>query len=105
MTSVSERDSQDTLYPLSSTEALIASLWQEVLQLHELPTAQDNFFALGGDSMTMTMLEFRINEELSIDMPAGTVLEAPLLRELSSLVDKARGGPDEANQLPERAVT
>jgi len=93
MTSVSERDSQGAVRPLSSTEALIASLWQEVLQLPDLPTAHDNFFALGGDSMTMTMLEFRINEELSIDVPAGMVLEAPSLRELSRLVDKARGGP------------
>jgi hypothetical protein len=49
--------------------------------------ATDDFFALGGDSIAMVLLEYRINEELSVDLPAGTVLGAPTLRELSVLID------------------
>lgn len=76
--------------PLGTTELAVATLWREVLQTAELPTATDDFFALGGNSMTMVMLECRINEELSVEIPAGAVLGAPTVRELSALIDAAR---------------
>lgn len=69
------------------TECTLAELWREVLQSPELPVSTDNFFALGGDSMAMVMLEFRIKEEFSVDLPAGVVLGAPTLSELAALID------------------
>lgn len=78
--------------PASVTERAVAALWCEVLETTELPDATDNFFALGGDSMAMVLLEFRIKEEFSVELPAGAVLGAPTLRELSALVDAARRG-------------
>jgi acyl carrier protein len=61
-------------------------LWQEVLQMPEAPAAGDNFFALGGDSMAMVTLEFRILEETGVALPAGAILGAPTLREFVALV-------------------
>jgi len=81
----------ETSQPLSMTERAVAALWSETLQIAELPGATDNFFALGGDSMAMVLLEFRIKEEFSVELPAGAVLGAPTLRELSALVDAACG--------------
>lgn len=72
------------------TQRAIALLWKEALQMTDLPAADDNFFSLGGDSMTMTVLEFRIAEELSVGLNPGTLLSAPTLRELSAAVDEAR---------------
>lgn len=72
---------------LSTTERSIADLWNEVLRTTTSLQPMDNFFALGGDSMAMVTLEFRIAEELGIELPAGTVLSAPTLRELSTAVD------------------
>jgi acyl carrier protein len=72
------------------TEHTVAALWCEALQLTDPPGPTDNFFALGGDSMTMTMLEFRIGEELAVNLPPGTVLSSPTLRELSAVVAAAR---------------
>lgn len=77
----------------STTECSVAALWKEVLQLAELPSTSDDFFALGGDSMAMVTLEFRIKEELAVELPAGAVLVAPTLGELSVLVDEACGAP------------
>jgi acyl carrier protein len=68
------------------TVRVLAELWREVLQTPVLPSETDNFFALGGDSMMMTMLEFRIGEELSIELTPGAVLSAPSLGELAALV-------------------
>jgi acyl carrier protein len=73
------------------TVRVLAQLWREVLQTPALPGEADNFFALGGDSMMMTMLEFRIGEELSVELPPGAVLNAPSLRELAALVQTSRG--------------
>jgi hypothetical protein len=73
-----------------TTEAVLAALWREVLQTSELPNVTDDFFALGGTSMTLVMLEYRIAEEFSVDLPAGVVLGAPTLRALSALVDAER---------------
>jgi len=75
---------------LSETERAIAEIWSESLQLKDLPQAGDDFFDLGGDSMTMTMVEFRIQEELSKELPAGILLRTPSLGELSAAVDAAR---------------
>jgi len=73
---------------LSVIEHGVARLWSEVLQTPDLPNAVDNFFSLGGDSMAMVMLEHRIAEEFSIELPAGSVLSAPTVRELSALIEK-----------------
>lgn len=72
------------------TEQAIAALWSDILDTTEQPSATDNFFALGGDSMAMVTLEFRIKEEFSVELPIGAVFSAPTLRELSALVDAAR---------------
>jgi acyl carrier protein len=72
---------------MSNTERAVAALWCEALQMPDLPSTTDNFFALGGDSMTMTLVEFRINEELSVELPQGALLGAQSLSELSALVD------------------
>lgn len=68
---------------------VLSDLWREVLQT-EVPRLEDNFFLLGGDSMAMTTLEFRIQEELGISLPPGAVLTAPTFGEITSLVQSFR---------------
>ena len=72
---------------LSATERALAALWSEILQI-ELPSANDDFFLLGGDSMTMVMAEFRIMEEFHARLPAGSLLSARTVRSLSALIDE-----------------
>ena len=72
---------------LTATERVMADLWREVLQTDRSITPEDDFFALGGDSMAMVTLEFRIQEALAVGLPAGAVLGAPTLSQLSNLVD------------------
>lgn len=70
-----------------ATEHVLAQLWCEVLQTSQRPGRDDDFFALGGDSMTMVMLEFRIAEEFEVTLQTGALLGAPTLRELSAMID------------------
>lgn len=71
----------------SSTERVVAHVWHEVLRIPQMPLADDNFFALGGDSMTMVLAEFRVAEEFGLQLPAGAMLCAPTVRELAALID------------------
>lgn len=92
---------------LTDTEQTIASLWNEVLRNTTFPAPMDNFFALGGDSMAMITLEFRIKEETGVALAPGTLLSAPTLRELSQAVDALLSEshqpfsvPDTPQQMP-----
>lgn len=87
MNDAADDSSNGPASPLTATERSIADLWNEVLRSEAPPTLTDNFFAIGGDSMSMITLEFRIQEELGVDLAPGAILSAPTLRELSSLVD------------------
>lgn len=87
MKTVAQADTGDSKPQLTGTEHQVAELWTEVLQTSQPPEPDDDFFALGGNSMTMVMLEYRLQEQFSIEFPAGVLLGAPTLRELSALVD------------------
>jgi acyl carrier protein len=80
---------EDTV-TLSATEQALAQIWSEVLQSSSLPNADDDFFELGGDSMTMVLVESRIKEEFSVELPPGAMLGASTLRAVSSLVEARR---------------
>jgi acyl carrier protein len=76
--------------PYGAVEQAIATLWKEALDLPDSPSAGDNFFALGGDSTAMVMVEMRIQEKFSVDLPPGTLLNVASLRDLACLIEKAR---------------
>ncbi len=94
MNDITTRSMPDAASPLTATEIAVAELWRETLQMTDWPAPTDDFFRLGGDSMTMTMVEFRIREELSIDLPPDALFGAPSLRELSALIDAKRCDSD-----------
>jgi len=81
----------ETLQSLTDTERRIAALWKDALDISELPSAEDNFFFLGGDSTAMVMIELLIRDEFLVDLPAGVMLDAQSLRELAAFVDVHRG--------------
>jgi len=74
---------------IRETERAIAKLWTEILQTTGLAKPTDNFFALGGSSIDMVMLLFRIQEEFSIELTDGEIFQAPSLREMATLVAAA----------------
>ena len=75
---------------LSQTEAAVAAIWAQELQRAVPVLSGDNFFALGGDSLTMMLVLFRVNEELGVELPPAALLESPELRAFCSLIDDAR---------------
>lgn len=70
--------------------AEIAAIWTDVLQLVSPPGPGDNFFSLGGDSLLMTMVLFRVNETFQIELPPVALIEAPELGAFGTFVESFR---------------
>ncbi len=69
------------------TEAL-AQLWKDVLGVDEVADA-DDFFELGGDSLSALLLSTRIREELKLDIRLGHVLDNGVFGDLREVMRTA----------------
>jgi acyl carrier protein len=82
---------QELDVPRSTTTAdKVATLWAELLELPAPPESQDNFFDLGGDSLAVMMVIFRVNEEFGIEVATDTLLESPTLENFCQALDAVR---------------
>jgi thioesterase domain-containing protein/acyl carrier protein len=82
--------------PLRGYDAIVAGLWQEVLGVDDIG-ADDDFFDLGGDSLTAEEMLARAGEQLGTALPSSALLSCPTLREFAQLV--ADGAPRQGDLL------
>ncbi len=79
---------------LTPTEVRIQELWGDLLGVSDIHPEQ-SFFELGGDSLLMIEMIFRLNKTLNSDIDIGLVFEDPSLRGFSKLVDMSMSSPIE----------
>jgi len=70
----------------SPTEITVGEIWMETLQLDSVNPG-DNFFELGGDSLMTMMMLFRVSDDLNMDIPPDSLMDAPTLREFCMAID------------------
>ena len=75
--------------PRSDLESVLLRFWQEILQLESI-SIHDDFFALGGDSLSATRVVARIFSDLNVEIPASTVFRAPTIVDLALKVEEFR---------------
>ena len=80
--------------PSTALEERLAAIWQEVLELDRVGR-DDDFFHLGGDSLSATRLIARVRHRLKVDLPLRTLFEARTLCGFAERVQVAK---------PQRAV-
>jgi len=82
--------SADNAYtaPGDLTEEIIAGIWCEVLGVARVSVQQD-FFELGGDSLTATQVISRINLAFQIDLPLGALFEHRTVEGLAAAVEES----------------
>ncbi|MBB5872575.1 acyl-CoA synthetase (AMP-forming)/AMP-acid ligase II/acyl carrier protein [Allocatelliglobosispora scoriae] len=64
--------------PTTPTEVALAGLWRELLR-GPAPSLDDDFFALGGDSLGATRLASAAAERFEVEVPVSLIFETPSL--------------------------
>lgn len=77
----------------ADTRQILIALWKEVLSADDIHPDSD-FFQLGGDSLQMMTLLFRIAQETGIEIDPGSVFENPTLEQLAQFIANAQLSPD-----------
>ncbi|WP_447008180.1 amino acid adenylation domain-containing protein [Saccharothrix isguenensis] len=78
----------DRTGPSTATQRRLARLWENLLGAPEV-FAEDDFFAVGGNSLLAVRLAFRVREEFGIDVPVADLHRARTLSACAAVVDAA----------------
>jgi amino acid adenylation domain-containing protein len=81
------RSASDSSYvkPRTEAEAMIASIWQEVLKLEKIGI-HDNFFDLGGHSLSMAKVHSKLCEQMQRDISIVELFKYPTIHGLSQFL-------------------
>ncbi|MFE9899096.1 amino acid adenylation domain-containing protein [Streptomyces achromogenes] len=79
--------------PRTPTEAAVAALMAEVLEVRQV-AAEDDFFALGGHSLVAIRLVLRLRREFGIKLTVGELFHARTVAALAARIDAARSAGD-----------
>jgi acyl carrier protein len=74
--------------PRSDAEHVVAQAWAELLRRQDIGI-DDDFFALGGDSLLGAQVAARLRERLDIDLPLRALFEAPTVARLAARIEQA----------------
>ncbi|NMF64889.1 non-ribosomal peptide synthetase [Brasilonema octagenarum UFV-OR1] len=90
---IAEQTSCDhtTIYvaPRTSTEEQLAIIWSELLGLEQV-SINDNFFDLGGHSLLLTQLIFRVRETFQVELPLRSLFEMPTVASLAESIERVQ---------------
>ncbi len=75
--------------PATPTEVFLADLWSRLLDVGEVSRDED-FFELGGHSLVALQLFAGISREWKLRIPMASLIEAPTLKLLGSMIDRQR---------------
>ncbi|MEM9093242.1 MAG: phosphopantetheine-binding protein, partial [Cyanobacteria bacterium P01_F01_bin.53] len=89
--------------PQTQNEKLIASIWQEVLQVDRVGI-YDNFFELGGDSLLATRVISQISKAFQIELPIANIFEAPTVAGLLEKIETIHSTTSDWQTSPATAL-
>jgi acyl carrier protein len=72
--------------PRTETEKVVAAIWCELLAINGIGI-HDDYFDLGGDSMTAVRLLVRLHESFGVDLQLAALFDRPTIAGLAELVD------------------
>jgi len=86
------------LAPRNEIERRIAGIWQEVLGIAQVGI-NDNFFALGADSLMATQFISRLQDAFPLKLPLQRIFTAPTIAELAEVIEELM--TEKLEELPE----
>ncbi|MES5099998.1 amino acid adenylation domain-containing protein [Agrobacterium sp. BA1120] len=84
-----ERISKDHVEPSTATEALLAKLWCDVLDL-EAVSIHDDFFQLGGDSLAAASMMSALSRTIDGDIAWSSFVDTPTIASFAKHLDGPR---------------
>ncbi|ROP35502.1 non-ribosomal peptide synthetase [Saccharothrix texasensis] len=82
----------DRTRPSTATQRRLAELWENLLGTPDV-CAEDDFFAVGGNSLLAVRLAFRVREEFGVEVPVADLHRARTLAGCAAVLDAAAGSP------------
>lgn len=80
----------DFAAPKSAAEILLAGLWAELLGVKAIGV-DDDFFALGGNSLTAVRMFAALKKRYDVQLPLSTLFNAPTISRLAKMLPAAEG--------------
>ena len=74
--------------PRSDAEHVVAEVWADLLRSPDIGV-DDDFFALGGDSILGAQVTARLRERFAIDLPLRALFDAPTVARLAAGIEQA----------------
>jgi amino acid adenylation domain-containing protein len=84
--------------PRNDLEKVLAQLWCEVLDMDEVG-CDDDFAALGGDSLLAARIVTRVNQLFPLAPPVKTLFTSPTVAQLATLVSAQEKSPGETQRV------
>ncbi|MEH2262108.1 amino acid adenylation domain-containing protein [Nostoc sp.] len=79
----------DLIPPRTATEEVLAEIWSDVLGLEKVGI-HDNFFALGGHSLSAMQVIARLRETFKVELPISCLFDYPTVVELDRQISEYR---------------
>jgi len=93
------RPSEETyVAPTTPTEAVLADMWAEVLDVERVGV-NDNFFDLGGHSLLATQLVSRLRNTFQVELPVALLFEVPTVAQLAEAILKHESVPGQTAKI------
>lgn len=84
-------------------EDLLAGIWQDVLGRDDISSDRD-FFEMGGDSLQLMTMLFRIYQDTGVELDPGTVFEGPTVARLAAVVAERQQSQVATAEGPEGTI-
>lgn len=89
LVSIGRLGTTEQVKPRTELESQLANIWQQVLGVSQVGI-HDNFFELGGSSLQAARLFAEIEKTFSKNLPLATLLEAPTIEQLATLLSESQ---------------
>ena len=89
---------RERVAPRTDAESKLSAIWSELLGIEEL-SVDDNFFDLGGHSLSAMQLVSRIRRSFDVELPLLSIFEAPTIEGLAARISAA-SGTTSGNNVP-----
>ncbi len=84
---------------ITETEELLADIWADALERDSV-SAEDNFFALEGDSLTAAEVAAEVHDRFGVEIELAAFAEHPTVAAMAELVDRMRAGREGSERTP-----